>query len=122
MNRPFPKYLYNALLVVVTSLFFSSCSNPANEQSPQADVLVSIDGEHLQISNQLPYDVYYFITDQESLPYIFWIPTLTDSNVVVAGSAKTLAMQRAFVYEKGEPVVVFYWDEDVSEVFEIVLE
>lgn len=111
-----------SIFVILTySLTFHGCSIFDNENDSPV-VSAVIDGEELIIKNNLPYEIYYFAVDQASLPYIFWVPTVSDGNGISPGRYK--ALEASDIYGDGipEPVVVYYWDEDISEIFSILIE
>ncbi|MBO6794111.1 MAG: hypothetical protein JJ895_09375 [Balneolaceae bacterium] len=101
--------------------FLNACSLFENEQNSRpVDALIH--QESLVIKNNLPHSVYYFALDQASLPLILWAPFVSDENKVNAGSNTSIPIDQLLSINEKGPIVVFYWDEDISEIFNIVIE
>lgn len=111
----------SVVVIFLLGVFLQGCSLFENENQ-DAVVSATIDGDELVIRNGLHFDVYYFAVAQSSLPYIFWVPTVDDFNRVPQNQFKVVKVDSLFSYEDNEPVAFFYWDEDISEIFTILIE
>lgn len=114
------KTIYLILFLAVTSNLIA-CSI-FNNENDDAVVSAIIEADELVIRNGLHFDVYYFAVAQSALPYIFWAPTVDDFNRVPNNQIKIVQAESLFSYQEGEPVVFYYWDEDISEIFSILIE
>ena len=115
------KRMKKLILFASLTMFVSSCSVFENEND-EPPVSAIIEGDELVIKNNLSIDVYYFAVSQASLPYIFWAPLVTEENEVEPGNYITLDTSQVYRDGTPEPVVVYYWDEDVTEIFSILIE
>ena len=100
---------------------YSGCSVFDDEQSDDPVEAVVYD-EQLVIKNNLPYDVFFFAVDQNSLPFIFWAPTVGDENRIHTGSQTSISLSQLFPLQESGTIVIFYWDEEVNEIFNIEIE
>jgi PBP1b-binding outer membrane lipoprotein LpoB len=99
----------------------NGCSVFDNEQSGDA-VEAIIKDEQLIIRNNQAIDVYYFAVDKASLPYIFWAPIVSDENKIQSDALTAISLSEIFSNNERGTIVVFYWDEEVSEIFNIEIE
>lgn len=109
----------SACLVIL--FLINGCSVFDNEQSGDA-VEAIIEDEKLIIKNNQTFDVYYFAVDKASLPYIFWAPIVSDENKIQSDALTTISLSEIYSTNKRDTIVVFYWDEEVSEIFNIEIE
>ncbi len=119
-NHKVRKITFTVAFILI-GVSFSNCSIFSNENDP-GNISAVIEEEDLVIRNDLPFDVYYFAVAQSSLPYITWAPLVEDFNRVPQNEFKVVKVDSLFAYDEGEPVAFFYWDEDVSEIFNILIE
>jgi len=96
-----------------------SCSLFDNEQ---ASVSAVIENEELIIRNGLPTDMYYFAAPQSVLAVILWAPLVEEENRIRAGESKSFRLTDIYPDFEEDPIVVYYWDKDITEIFEIVIE
>ena len=108
-------------LLAFITILISGCSLFENENQA-SDVSAVIEDGKLVIRNGLHFDVYYFAVAQSSLPYITWAPIVDEVNRVPNNQFIAVDAESLFSYEEGETVAFFYWDEDVSEIFSILIE
>lgn len=109
------------LLIGITCTFLlSACSLFINENE-QPIISASVDNDELVIRNGTGIDIYYFAATQSSLPYIFWVPTVNEENGINPGKIATIDIELFYTGDP-EPIVVYYWDEDISEIFSILIE
>ncbi|MCR9133140.1 MAG: hypothetical protein NXI08_11215 [bacterium] len=99
----------------------NGCSVFDNEQSGDA-VEAIVKDEQLIIKNNQAFDVYYFAVDKASLPYIFWAPIVSDENKIQSDALTAISLSEIFSNNEHGTIVVFYWDEEVSEIFNIEIE
>lgn len=109
------------ILISTLLLFFAQCDVFENENTLEV-VSAVIEEDELVIRNSLNFDIYYFAVAQSSLPYITWFPLVEDFNRVPDNAFKVVQVDSLFAYDEGEPVAFFYWDEDISEIFNILIE
>jgi hypothetical protein len=110
---------------VVILLFISlalGCSDFFANENKTPVVAAFFEGDELIIRNGLDEPIYYFAVNQNSLALILWAPFVGPDTEVKAGKAKSIPVTNIDGYEDDEPVVVHYWDAEVSEIHVIVLE
>ncbi len=110
--------------ILLKSLFIvcvlNTCSLFENEQNTlPVDALIH--QESLVIKNNLPHAVYYFAVAQASLPLILWAPIVLEENRINAGSIIRIPIEQVFSHNQLRPIIVFYWDEGVNKIFNIVI-
>lgn len=113
-----------SLSMLFVFIAFTSC-DLFNNENDLVKVTSSIYEGELTIRNGLPIDVYYFAIDQESLPYIDWAPLVSEQNKLIPEAFVSIDMKAEnspISYDDGETIVVYYWDEDISEIFSILIE
>ena len=109
------------ILISTLLLFFAQCDVFENENTLEV-VSAVIEEDELVIRNSLNFDIYYFAVAQSSLPYITWVPLVEEFNRVPDNAFKVVRVDSLFAYDEGEPVAFFYWDKDISEIFNILIE
>jgi uncharacterized pyridoxamine 5'-phosphate oxidase family protein len=112
---------HNLILTFIFMFTLSSCSVFDDEQSDDPVEAVVYD-EQLVIRNNLPYDVYYFAVNKNSLALILWAPTVSEENRIEKNASISISLKEVYNDSPGAPIAVFYWDKDISEIFNIEIE
>lgn len=118
------RYLYFPIVAIIL-LFFTSCTdNPYNFQKDGIEFQIKKD--KIIVTNQENSNLYYFIVNRNTLPFITWVPISTDDNRIEPFQRKEFLLEEIFgVSEETNEVSFFHWkseDTEPGETLQIVLE
>ncbi len=106
---------------ILAFIVTAACSIFDNENDLEPISAIVEDDEFL-IRNNLNEDIYYFAVNENTLAVILWVPTVTDSNKVESETTQLLSTSDILGYSSDANHLLFYWDEDISEVLSIPIE
>lgn len=99
--------------------FFFGCESWFNNE--QEAIWAHIDGDSIIIKNGFTEERYYAVFDESWLATINWAPAVGEKNRIESKETVLLPLENIIKQEHGK-IIVFYWDKNISEISECVVE